>query len=215
LGTGFDDEDQTSLAPGLVIRRMSFLTFLAATYFLLAVPGPTNTLLATSGAGIGIARSLRLLVAELCGYLLAIALLRLALGPIVGDIPIAALVLRVAVTVYILCLAFMLWRVNTRELRDGAPVTFGQVLFATLLNPKALVFAFLLLPLEAGPLELLPWFGAIALQILTAGAAWIALGATLGGGARRLGHPHLVTRIGAVTLVAVTGLIWLQSFLTA
>ncbi|GMP09607.1 MULTISPECIES: LysE family translocator [Bradyrhizobium] len=194
---------------------MTFLTFFTATYFLLAVPGPTNTLLATSGAGIGIARSLHLLLAELCGYLLAIAVLRLALGPLVSDIPVAAVVLRVAVTAYILCLAVMLWRVNKRELRDGAPVTFGQVMITTLLNPKALVFAFLLLPLEAGPLELLPWFGAIALQIVTAGAAWITLGATLGRGARRLGHPDLITRTGAVTLVAVTGLIWLQSFLSA
>ncbi|MBB4364205.1 threonine/homoserine/homoserine lactone efflux protein [Bradyrhizobium sp. CIR18] len=193
---------------------MSFLTFFTATYFLLAVPGPTNTLLATSGAGIGIARSLHLLVAELAGYLLAIALLRLALGPIVMDIPLAAVLLRVAVTIYILCLAAMLWRVNTRELRDGAPVTFGQVLLTTLLNPKALVFAFLLLPLGAAPLELLPWLGAIALQIVTAGAAWITLGATLGRGARRLGHPDLVTRTGAITLVTVTGLIWLQSFLS-
>jgi threonine/homoserine/homoserine lactone efflux protein len=99
---------------------MSFLTFFTATYFLLAVPGPTNALFATSGAGIGISRSLHLLVAELAGYLMAIALLRLALGPLVSDIPIAALVLRVAVTVYILGLAFMLWWVNTRELRDGA-----------------------------------------------------------------------------------------------
>ena len=194
---------------------MSFLTFFTATYFLLAVPGPTNTLLATSGAGIGFARSLHLLVAETAGYLLAIALLRLALGPIVMDIPLAAVVLRVAVTIYILCLAVMLWRVNTCEVRDGAPVAFGQVLLTTLLNPKALVFAFLLLPLQAGPLELLPWLGVIALQILTAGAGWIILGAALGRGARRLGHPDLITRTGAVTLVAVTGLVWLQSFLTA
>ncbi|WP_025034287.1 LysE family translocator [Bradyrhizobium sp. DOA9] len=194
---------------------MTFLTFFTATYFLLAVPGPTNTLLATSGAGAGISRSLPLLAAELCGYLLAIAVLRLALGPLISDIPIAALVLRVAVTIYILCLAVMLWRVNTRELRGGAAVTFGQVLLTTLLNPKALVFAFLLLPLGAGPLELLPWLGMIALQILTAGAAWIILGAMLGRGARRLGCPDLVTRTGAVTLVAVTGLVWLQSLLVA
>ena len=194
---------------------MSFLTFFAATYFLLAVPGPTNTLLATSGAGIGVVRSLPLLGAELAGYLLAIAALRLALGPIVSDIPLAAVVLRIAVTVYILGLAAMLWRVNTRELRDGAAVTFGQVLLTTLLNPKALVFAFVLLPLQAGPRELLSWLGVIALQILTAGAAWVTLGATLGRGARRFGHPELIARTGAVTLVAVTGLIWLQSFLSA
>ncbi|MBR0837683.1 LysE family transporter [Bradyrhizobium manausense] len=194
---------------------MSFPTFLMAAYFLLAVPGPTNTLLATSGAGIGIFRSLHLLVAELCGYLLAIVLLRIALGPFMSSIPIAAVMLRVAVTVYILCLAVTLWRVNRRELRDGAPVRFGQVLITTLLNPKAIVFAFLLLPLQAGLIELAPWLALIAFQIVTAGAAWLAFGATLGRSARRLGYPDLVTRTGAVTLVAVTGLIWLQSFWNA
>jgi threonine/homoserine/homoserine lactone efflux protein len=194
---------------------MNFLTFFTATCFLLAMPGPTNTLLATSGAGVGISRSLPLLAAELCGYLLAIALLRLALGPVVSGIPLAAVVLRVAVSVYILGLAVMLWRVNARELRGGAVVTFRQVLITTLLNPKAMVFAFLLLPLQAGLFELLPWLGMIALQIVAAGAAWIAFGATLGRGVRRLGHPEIITRTGAVTLVAVTGLIWLQSLLSA
>ncbi|WP_247307029.1 MULTISPECIES: hypothetical protein [unclassified Bradyrhizobium] len=47
-------------------------------------------------------------------------------------------------------------------------------------------------------------------QIATAGAAWVTFGATLGRGARRLGHPDLVTRTGAVALVAVTGLIWIR-----
>jgi threonine/homoserine/homoserine lactone efflux protein len=194
---------------------MNFLTFFTATCFLLALPGPTNTLLATSGAGVGISRSLHLLAAELCGYLLAIALLRLALGPIVNDIPIAAVVLRAAVTIYILCLAVMLWRVNAGEQRDGSPITFGHVLVTTLLNPKAMVFAFLLLPLQAGLFELLPWLAVIALQIVMAGAVWVTLGATLGRGARRLGCPDLITRTGAVTLVAVTGLIWFQSFWSA
>ncbi|MBR1131119.1 LysE family translocator [Bradyrhizobium iriomotense] len=194
---------------------MNSLTFFTATCFLLAMPGPTNTLLATSGAGIGIARSLHLLAAEVCGYLAAIALLRLALEPIVSDIPLAALVLRIAVSVYILGLAVMLWRVNARELRHGAVVTFRQVLLTTLLNPKAMVFAFLLLPLQAGLSGLLPRLGVIALLIVLAGAAWVTLGATLGRGARRLGRPELISRTGAVTLVAVTGLIWLQSFLSA
>ncbi|OPY98739.1 hypothetical protein A5906_29585 [Bradyrhizobium sacchari] len=194
---------------------MNFLTFFTATCFLLAMPGPTNTLLATSGAGVGISRSLHLLAAELCGYLSAIALLRLALGPVVSDIPLAAVALRIAVTVYILGLAAMLWRVNARELHHGVVVTFRQVLLTTLLNPKAMVFAFLLLPLQAGPSELLPRLGVIVLLIVMAGAAWVTLGATLGRGARRLGRPELIGRTGAVTLVAVTGLIWLQSFMSA
>lgn len=128
---------------------MSFLAFFTTTCFMLALPGPTNTLLATSGAGVGISRSLHLLAAELCGYLLAIVLLRLAFAPILSDIPVAAVVLRAAVTIYIIGLAVALWRFRAHELRAGAPVLFGQVLLATLLNPKAMVFAFLLLPLQA------------------------------------------------------------------
>lgn len=211
----WNDTDQGPSARHLLAGGMDLLTFFTATCFLLAMPGPTNTLLATSGAGVGVSRSLHLLAAELCGYLAAIALLRLAIGPVVSGIPLAAVALRVAVTVYILGLAVMLWRVNARELRDGAVVTFRQVLLTTLLNPKALVFAFLLLPLQAGLFDLLPWLGVIALLIVTAGALWVTLGATLGNGARRRGRPELITRTGAVTLVAVTGLIWLQSFLSA
>lgn len=209
------DADQDRAGGGPITGGMNFLTFVAATCFLLALPGPTNTLLATSGAGVGVSRSLYLLAAELAGYLLAIAVLRLALGPVVSDVPLVGAVLRVAVTVYVLCLAAMLWRFRASDLRSSAPVTFAQVLLATLLNPKAMVFAFLLLPLEAGLADLLPWLATIALQIVVAGAGWVTLGATLGRGARRLGHPDLITRTGAVTLVAVTGLIWLQAILSA
>jgi threonine/homoserine/homoserine lactone efflux protein len=191
---------------------MTLFTFLVASYSLLALPGPTNTLLATSGAGVGFTRSLPLLAAELCGYLAAIALLRLFLGPFVVNSPMAGVILRTVVTVYILYLAALLWRSGSRELCDGPAVTFGQVLLTTLLNPKAIIFAFLLLPLQAGPLELAPWLAVLALQIVTAGAAWLAVGAVLGRGARRSAHPHLVNRVGAFALVTVSGLIWVQSF---
>lgn len=194
---------------------MAFLTFCIASYSLLAVPGPTNTLLATSGAGIGISRSLPLLAAELCGYLIAIAVLRQVLGPVMAGTPAIALILRAAVSIYVLVLAGMLWRSRSAALQKAPPVTFGQVLLTTLLNPKAIIFAFLLLPLQAGLLELLPSLAVIALQILTAGAAWLALGATLGRGVRRLGHPDLVNRAGAIALVTVSGLIWLPSLATA
>ncbi|MES1149390.1 MAG: hypothetical protein ABUL53_09420, partial [Bradyrhizobium guangdongense] len=59
---------------------MDVLPFILAAASLLAIPGPTNTLLATSGAGVGVARSLPLLAAELGGYLLSILLLPSVLG---------------------------------------------------------------------------------------------------------------------------------------
>jgi hypothetical protein len=54
----------------------------------------------------------------------------------------------------------------------------------------------------------------ISLQIVTAGAAWLIVGGTLGRGIRPT-RPELVNRIGALALIAISGLIWLQSLAVA
>ena len=190
---------------------MDFLTFMIGAFSLLAIPGPTNTLLATSGAGEGISRSLHLLAAELSGYLTAIIVQRLVLGPLVIDYPIAGVVLRAAIIFYVLYLALLLWRYRAKEQTDAAPVTFRDVLFTTLLNPKAAVFAFLLLPAAAGLAELAPWIAAMAALIVAVGASWIALGATLGRGLRGLGHPELMYRLSAIVLVLMATAIGVRS----
>ena len=59
-------------------------SFIIAAVALLATPGPTNTLLATSGAASGFRKSLVLLLVEFLGYLIAIAVLITAMGPIVA-----------------------------------------------------------------------------------------------------------------------------------
>jgi hypothetical protein len=64
------------------------LLFTLAVLAILGTPGPTNTLLATSGAGVGLRRSLVLLPAEACGYLISILLLGLVLGPVVAASPV-------------------------------------------------------------------------------------------------------------------------------
>ncbi|MDU6750805.1 MAG: hypothetical protein E6447_24460, partial [Bradyrhizobium sp.] len=66
---------------------MDLLTFVLSTAALLATPGPTNTLLATAGASRGARASAHLLLAELAGYLLAILLLRVVLGPVLATAP--------------------------------------------------------------------------------------------------------------------------------
>jgi len=190
---------------------MEFLSFILATFTLLAIPGPTNTLLATSGAGAGVSRSLHLLAAELCGYLTAVVVQRLVLGPLVIGIPIAGVVLRAAITIYVLYLARLLWRYRACELSRAMPVTFRAVLLTTLLNPKAAVFAFLLLPPQIGLLELLPWLATMAIQILAVGAAWLTLGATLGRGLRGLGHPELMYRLSSIVLVVMATVIGARS----
>ncbi|WP_245475173.1 LysE family translocator [Bradyrhizobium sp. Leo121] len=129
---------------------MDKVTFVAATLSLLATPGPTNTLLATSGAGVGPCRSAHLLAAELSGYLLAIVLLRSILGPVIATLPEFGIGLRIAVVIYLIYLAAMLWRHGARQVGDAAPVTFGRVFVTTLLNPKAIIFAFTILPSAIG-----------------------------------------------------------------
>jgi len=61
------------------------VSFTLAVLALLVTPGPTNTLLAASGAIAGLARSMRLIPAELCGYLAAIATLLFIADPAIEN----------------------------------------------------------------------------------------------------------------------------------
>ncbi|MFC5323450.1 LysE family translocator [Bradyrhizobium oligotrophicum] len=166
---------------------MDLLTFIAAAIALLATPGPTNTLLATAGASRGARASAHLLLAEWAGYLLAILMLRMVLGPVVAAAPLVGHALRIVVVLYLLHLAVALWRHGSGGTTDAAPVTLRRVFVTTLFNPKAIIFAFTLLPATGDLTELLPWFAALGLSTAMIGSGWILLGATL-----RRGFGHVV-----------------------
>ncbi|MGJ4926725.1 LysE family translocator [Bradyrhizobium sp. HKCCYLS2038] len=171
---------------------MDLSTFVLSAAALLATPGPTNTLLATAGAGRGARASLSLLLAELSGYLLAIATLRLVLGPVLAAAPLFGQALRFAVVLYLLQLAVALWRNGSDHAGEVAPVTFQRVLVTTLLNPKAIIFAFTLLPPAELAADLRPFVLALACSTIVIGGGWIVLGATL----RRGLAAHVPARIG-------------------
>ncbi len=157
------------------------LTFILVSLSLLATPGPTNTLLAASGAVSGLRRSLPLLFGELAGYLTAITLLLAIVGPVVSAVPTFGIGLRIAVCVYLVHLALMFWRRSAAPIKTERPVTLLRVFVTTLLNPKAVIFAFTLLPFSAAAdlADMLPWLAALSLLIVTVGASWIALGAAM------------------------------------
>lgn len=181
---------------------MSLLAFMAVCASLLATPGPTNTLLATSGAEIGWRRSAALLAAELLGYLLAIAILRQALGPFIASLPIAATALQAVVALYLVYLATALWQRSSLPLAQGHSITFARVFLTTLLNPKGLIFAFTLLP-PAGFSTLLPWLAVLSAEIVAFGFGWVLLGSTL---QRSLQDPARA-RLGYRASAAVLGLL--------
>ena len=86
------------------------VVFALAVIAILATPGPTNTLLATSGASVGLRRSLVLVPAETAGYLISILSIGLVAGPFLASQPGLAPSLRILVGAYLLWLAVRLWR---------------------------------------------------------------------------------------------------------
>jgi threonine/homoserine/homoserine lactone efflux protein len=174
------------------------ILFALAVLALLGTPGPTNTLLATSGAAVGFARSLRLLPAEASGYLIAILTLGLVLGPVVAATPVLATGLRLAVGAYLLLLAWKLWRSGGVALVSHALVTPGQVFVTTLLNPKAIVFALGIIPFGAE--RVWPYLLGFLMLLAGVAACWIAFGALLGRAAGQRGWQGLVPRIGAAAV---------------
>lgn len=171
---------------------------------ILGTPGPTNTLLATSGALVGFRRSLPLILAEIGGYLLAILTLHAVLGGLLAAYPAFKTVLRLLIGAYLLVAAFELW--TRRSLIDGPPagVRFDRVFVTTLLNPKAIVFAFGVIPLTEpnAAAYVISFVGFVAMAALS----WIVVGTVVGRLASAPGS-RLVPRISAVVLACFAGLI--------
>jgi threonine/homoserine/homoserine lactone efflux protein len=147
--------------------------FVLSVLALLAVPGPTNTLLAGAGATLGIARSLPLLVGELAGYNIAIAVYRYTLATAVGESSDARLFLQWAIGAYLIVLALRLWRAGPPAGTEG--FTLPRVFLTTLLNPKALIFALVLFPALPAPVAAAT--AAFSVMVVGVGASWIAAGA--------------------------------------
>ena len=175
------------------------LLFLLALLSLLLTPGPTNTLLATSGAAGGFQVALRLVPAEAAGYAIAVTMLSRALAALRDTgLPLET-GLRVAVALYLVLLAWNLWRHSRVLAAERLPIGPRQVFLTTLLNPKGLVIAALLPP---GPLlSNLPHLASLIAVVAACGCAWVGLGAYL----RRLSGRRAATLLGRAGSVVLVG----------
>lgn len=179
------------------------IVFFLAVATILATPGPTNTLMATSGATAGMARSWPLLIAEIGGYLIAILVIRAVLAPIVHTYPAIGIALKIAVALYLVWLSIKLWRQPLAVDADTRAISFTNVFVTTLLNPKALIFALTVFPQESPALAW--YFAGFAVTVVAAGGGWIAFGQVLKGAAgSRAGY---IPKVAAVALVGFAGLL--------
>ena len=121
--------------------------FIGLVITILLTPGPTNTLLASSGIQVGLRKSFRLIPAEAFGYLISITLWGFLIGKISVHLPLLPTILKLFSAGYILFLALRLWRtatVSENFIQKG--IRARELFVATLLNPKALLFASAIFP---------------------------------------------------------------------
>lgn len=121
--------------------------FIGMVVTILLTPGPTNTLLASSGIQVGIRKSFALIPAEALGYFISISLWGLIIGTVSKQFPSIPVILKLFSAGYILFLAIKLWRTANRDENfNQASIRARELFVATLLNPKALLFASAIFP---------------------------------------------------------------------
>jgi threonine/homoserine/homoserine lactone efflux protein len=154
--------------------------FVLALLAILLVPGPTNTLLAASGATVGMVRSLPLLLSELLGYESAITLFRLLLVPLLARLPSGTRLMHGFAAAYLVALAVGLWR--WRLAQSTRAVQPHHVLITTLLNPKALIIALVLMPFSgaaASSATVVHEWVVMTVLIPVIGGTWVGFGRLL------------------------------------
>lgn len=171
------------------------LPFIFAVTALLSVPGPTNSLLAASGALQGVRASLPMVPAEIGGYLAAIGLLSFVAHPLFRALPEMELILKGIAVAYLLWSAVRLWRAPATA-ASGGSISPRQVFLTTLLNPKAIIFAFVLFPEEPG----LSDFSLFSAVLACVSLGWIIIGARLGRVPGLRIQPARIARVTAVVL---------------
>lgn len=174
------------------------LPFAIAAFALLAAPGPTNALLATSAASAGALRSLQLVLGAALGYLIATLAVALVLSPLADASHALDVTLRALCGGYLAFAAWRLWS-EGEAVNDGAPLQFHRVLLATSLNPKGVVLATVIVP-HLRPISVAsgPYLAALAGLAVLAGGMWLALGGVLRKGV--LLDARAARRAGAVVL---------------
>lgn len=174
---------------------------------LLVTPGPTNTLLALAAATDGRRRALRLLPAEVAGYLVTVVPLMIFGQQVLAAVPSLQVLVQIIAGLWVGVLAIGLWR----PVRAGARadrVTSLRVFLTTLMNPKALVFGLVLLPSVTDQ----PWPLVVAcfvLCILTVATVWVCLAGFAQGTSE-----IRMRRLASVVLIALSGFL-LQSGIAA
>lgn len=126
------------------------LTMALYVALVLIMPGPTNTLLLSSGLKVGVRQTSPLIAAEALGYVTSISLWGFFLSALSVSRPWLPAIVKLLSSAYILYLAARIWRQSGALQHVAAnPVGLRDMFVTTLMNPKALLFGSTFFPLAA------------------------------------------------------------------
>jgi threonine/homoserine/homoserine lactone efflux protein len=196
-----------------MIFDSSHALFLAEVFGVLVMPGPTNSLLFVSGTARGLRAGLHLPVAELTAYLMTISVLVFLVGPAALGHSILSQLLRVVCGIYLVQMAVFLWRSGQPAADARHPITFRRIFVTTLVNPKNLLFAFVIFPPPGlGADAMLLSFVSFSGICLFAGLGWIAAGGLLRSTTASTIHLHHFYRGEAFVLAGFAIMILLSAY---
>jgi len=160
-----------------IIAMHSYSVFALAVLALLLTPGPTNTLLALSGAGRGVRASLPLMIGEIAGYLLVILALAVLFSDFLKMHTGLAQAIKLCAAIWVAFLAVRLWTLPSSA-PIGEAITPRRVFVTTCLNPKGLIVGLVLLP-QAPLTQIWPYILLFSALVAFAALVWLFAGALL------------------------------------
>ncbi|WP_051229162.1 LysE family transporter [Pleomorphomonas oryzae] len=187
---------------------MTLAATLSAALLLLLLPGPTNALVAAATATGGLRRLPGTVAAVVIAYGLALCLLGLGAGLLTETAPVAAPVLKLLASAALILSAVKIWRADPA----GPSVSTHRIFLITLINPKALVLAFAILP-PGFPSPILAVGTAAAITVAT--GIWGLVGIVLGRLGRRYVGAGALNRATAGVLAAFAGALMVTTAVAA
>ena len=180
---------------------MVTLAFVATSILVLITPGPTNTVLAASGATMGLRRAAILPLAEAIGYIIAISFF-LMFAELMRDNHMALVAVRLAVAAWLIYSACLLWKIPFEPGAIVRDAPFRRVLLTTIINPKAMLVGTVLIPLGTGAAAP-AWILTYAALSTLAGFGWVTLGAILPLGLRRYAYKLAAVVLSGFSVLAI------------
>ena len=133
-------------------------------------------------------------------------------GPYVAATPALGLALRALCVLLLARSAWLLWRSAGASGAARGSTCAAAVLATTLVNPKALIFAFAIFPPLADAAEAVEVFARFAVLAVVGMTLWGVAGAALGRGATARIGAAIVDRAGAAVLAAFSVVVLAAGF---